>query len=70
MSRKPRLIVPKIPVHITQRGNRREDLFKDDEDKENYIRFFQFYRKKYKVKLYAWCLFDNWVEFIFIIKIW
>jgi putative transposase len=48
MSRKPRLIVPEIPVHITQRGNRREALFKDDEDKESYIRFFLFYRKKYK----------------------
>lgn len=64
MSRKPRLVVPKVPVHITQRGNRKEDIFKDDEDKENYIRFFQFYRKKYKVKLYAWCLMDNHVHFV------
>ena len=66
MSRKPRLIVPKIPVHITQRGNRREDLFKDDEDKESYIRFFQFYRKKYKVKLYAWCLMDSHIHILWL----
>lgn len=64
MSRKPRLVVPKVPVHITQRGNRKEDIFRDDEDKESYIRFFQFYRKKYKVKLYAWCLMDNHVHFV------
>ena len=64
MSRKPRLIVPKIPVHITQRGNKREALFKDDEDKDSYIKFFQFYRKKYKVKLYAWCLMDNHIHFV------
>jgi putative transposase len=64
MSRKPRLIIPKTPVHITQRGNRREDIFRDDEDKEKYIKSFQFYRKKYKVKLYAWCLMDNHVHFV------
>jgi|TARA_B110000259_G_scaffold184349_1_gene231235 putative transposase len=64
MSRKPRLIIPQVPVHITQRGNRKEDIFRDDEDKEKYIRSFQFYRKKYKVKLYAWCLMDNHVHFV------
>jgi putative transposase len=64
MSRKPRLIIPQTPVHITQRGNRRENIFRDDEDKEKYIKSFQFYRKKYKVKLYAWCLMDNHVHFV------
>lgn len=64
MSRKPRLIVPKTPLHITQRGNRKEDLFLDDEDKEKYIRSFLYYRKKYNVKLYAWCLMDNHVHFV------
>ena len=64
MSRKRRLIIPQIPVHITQRGNRREYIFRDDEDKEKYIKSFQFYRKKYKVKLYAWCLMDNYVHFV------
>lgn len=64
MSRKARLVIPQIPVHITQRGNKREDLFRDDEDKEKYIRSFQFYRKKYNIKVYAWCLMDNHVHFV------
>lgn len=56
--------MPKVPVHITQRGNKRENIFRDDEDKEKYIKSFQFYRKKYNVKLYAWCLMDNHVHFV------
>ena len=51
-------------MHITQRGNFRSDVFIDDEDKAYYIRIFQFYKKKYKVKLYAWCLMDNHIHFI------
>jgi putative transposase len=64
MPRIKRLVVPKLPVHVTQRGNRREDIFQDDGDKEYYITLFQLLRKKHKVKLYSWCLMDNHVHFI------
>lgn len=64
MPRHGRIVVPNQPVHITQRGNRRENIFRDDEDKEFYLRAFLKYKKKYKVKLYAWCLMDNHVHFV------
>lgn len=64
MPRHGRIVVPNEPVHITQRGNRRENIFRDDDDKEFYIRSFLKYKKKYKVKLYAWCLMDNHVHFV------
>lgn len=64
MPRQARLVVPNNPVHITQRGNRKENIFRDDADKEFYIRSFLKYKKKYKVKLYAWCLMDNHVHFV------
>ena len=64
MPRKPRIIIPNIPVHVTQRGNRQLNIFHDDMDKEFYMKRFMFYKRKYKVKLYAWCLMDNHVHFV------
>lgn len=64
MPRKPRIIVPNTPMHVTQRGNRKENIFLDDLDKEFYIKAFMKYRKKFKVKLFAWCLMDNHVHFV------
>ena len=48
MPRKARNVVPNTPMHITQRGNRKENIFRDEQDKEFYIRSFMKYRKKYK----------------------
>lgn len=64
MPRQARLVIPGVAMHVTQRGNFRSEVFIDDEDKAYYIRIFQFYKKKFKVKLYAWCLMDNHVHFI------
>ena len=44
MSRQARVVVPNVPLHITQRGNRKENIFLDDEDKEYYMKSFMFYK--------------------------
>ena len=36
MTRLARLIVPGLPHHVTQRGNRREAIFLEDGDQEIY----------------------------------
>lgn len=64
MARQARVIVPNVPVHVTQRGNRKENIFLDDEDKAFYMKSFMFYKKKNRVKLYAWCIMDNHVHFV------
>ena len=64
MPRKAREILLGFPVHVTQRGEGRMNIFLDDRDKEFYLRFFLKLRKQYKVKLYAWCLMDNHVHFV------
>lgn len=53
MPRQARLVIPGVAMHVTQRGNFRSEVFIDDEDKAYYIRIFQFYKKKFKGKLYA-----------------
>jgi len=64
MPRQAREIEVCVPMHITQRGNERKNIFRCNEDKEFYIRNFIFYKKKFRVKLYSWCLMDNHVHFI------
>lgn len=64
MARSPRIVIPKIPVNVTQRGNRQLDIFHDDEDKLFYMKRFMYYKRKYKVKLYAWCLMSNHIHFV------
>ena len=37
MPRMARIVVPDVPHHVTQRGNRREDVFFSDEDRRRYL---------------------------------
>ena len=64
MPRIARVSIPGIPVHVTQRGNYRQNIFKECIDKEFYMNSFLHYKKKFNVKLYAWCLMDNHVHFV------
>lgn len=38
MLRVARTVVAKVPHHLTQRGNRQEDIFLTDDDRELYRR--------------------------------
>ena len=37
MPRMARVVVPGVPHHVTQRGNRREDVFHTDADRQRYL---------------------------------
>jgi len=41
MSRQARVVIPNVPVHVTQRGNRKENIFLDDEDMSDSLYFEQ-----------------------------
>ena len=41
MSRVARVVVPEIPHHITQRGNRQAAIFETDEDRLAFLPFFE-----------------------------
>lgn len=51
--------------HITARGNRRNDIFRDEEDFQVYLMFLEealFHFSHYNYKLIAYCLMDNHVH--------
>jgi putative transposase len=64
MSRLPRVVVPGYPHHIVQRGNRRQTVFFDDQDKETYLEIFSAHATKAGIEIWAYCLMDNHVHFV------
>ncbi|MCR4319882.1 MAG: transposase [Candidatus Brocadiaceae bacterium] len=59
MPRTARVVVPNYIHHITQRGNYRQNIFQDDEDRLRYLSWINEYGKKYNLSLFAYCLMDN-----------
>ena len=64
MPRVARVVVPDCPHHVTQRGNRRTAIFKDEEDQEAYIAFLKKYTEKHELDVWAYCLMTNHVHFV------
>lgn len=59
MARIARVIALRIPHHITQRGNRRQQVFFCDDDYFAYIDLMAQWCEKYLVSIWAWCLIPN-----------
>jgi putative transposase len=64
LPRHARIVLKGIAHHITQRGNYRQSIFSEDGDREKYIELVKKYSRKYKLKIYAYCLMTNHVHFI------
>src|SRR3989337_4422923 len=59
MSRPLRIEYPGAVYHVTSRGNEKKAVFKDDQDRENFIRTLQHVNKRYNWLCHAYCLMDN-----------
>lgn len=64
MPRLARTVCAQVPHHITQRGNRREDIFFTDDDYQAYLDWLKEYADKYKVDILAYCLMTNHLHLI------
>src|SRR3990172_4451456 len=64
MPRIARPVFSGVPHHITQRGNRREDVFFTDEDRLAYLAWMKEYAEKYKVDILAYCLMTNHIHIV------
>jgi putative transposase len=64
MPRIARPVFAGIPHHITQRGNRREDVFFSDADRTAYLAWLRDYSAKYGVQVLAYCLMTNHVHIV------
>lgn len=59
MARPLRIEYPGAVYHITNRGNDKKDIFKDDQDRETFLKILTFVNKRYHWLCHAYCLMDN-----------
>ena len=66
MARLPRIIVPEFPHHVTQRGNRRQRVFMEDDDYALYKDWLARSCRSNSVKVWSYCLMPNHVHLILV----
>ena len=59
MARQPRLILPKQPHLIVQRGNDNQNIFRDEEDHERFLGWLQECARLYRVAVHAYVLMPS-----------
>jgi len=64
MPRIARAIAPGFPHHVVQRGNNREQVFFDREDRRRYLSLLKNYAEKWNSPVLAYCLMDNHVHLL------
>lgn len=64
MARLARLVVPGMPHHITQRGNRRQQTFFNDGDYAAYLELMSQRCRERGVEIWSYCLMPNHVHLI------
>jgi putative transposase len=64
MARLPRMVIPGVPHHITQRGNRRERTFFEDGDYALYLDLLADAGTRYGIEIWSYCLMPNHVHII------
>ena len=66
MARMARVVIPNIPHHVTQRGNRRQQVFFSEADYQCYKNLLAEYCVRDNVKVLAYCLMPNHVHLILV----
>jgi putative transposase len=64
MARLARLVIPGMPHHVTQRGNRRQQTFFCDDDYAAYIELMADWCRQEGVEIWGYCLMPNHVHLI------
>ena len=64
MPRRPRLILPGVPLHLIQRGNNRQLCFFADEDYQAYLGWLKEYAEKSGCAVHSYVLMTNHVHLL------
>lgn len=64
MPRIARAVAVGFPHHVVQRGNNREKVFFEKEDKEKYLSLLKKYSQRWDAPLLAYCLMSNHVHLL------
>jgi putative transposase len=64
MARLARLVIPGLPHHVTQRGNRRQQTFFCEEDYAAYLELMAEWCAERGVEIWAYCLMPNHIHLV------
>ena len=64
MPRRPRVILPEVPLHLIQRGNNRQACFFLDEDYQLYLEWLEEYARESGCAVHAYVLMTNHVHLL------
>ena len=64
MARIARVIAPGFPHHIIQRGNRRQKVFFNEDDYNEYLTLLNGYSHRFKTDVLTYCLMPNHIHLI------
>lgn len=64
MARMARVVVAGVPYHVTQRGNRRQNVFFHADDYRRYVALLRAHCDKWATRIWAYCLMPNHVHLI------
>jgi putative transposase len=64
MPRRPRLVLPNIPLHIIQRGNNRQNCFYAKQDFHLYLEWLEKYAKETGCAVHAYVMMTNHVHLL------
>ncbi|AUI68052.1 transposase [Beggiatoa leptomitoformis] len=64
MPRLARTVFAGISHHITQRGNRRENVFFAEENRQIYLEWLEEYCRRHEVEILAYCLMTNHIHLV------
>jgi putative transposase len=60
----PRVVVPGLPHHVTQRGNNRQDVFFTDDDRRAYLTLLLGQSRRHGLAVRGYCLMSNHVHLV------
>ena len=66
MARLPRVVIPGVPHHITQRGNRRERTFFEEGDYALYLDLLADAAGRAQAQVWSYCLMPNHVHIVLV----
>jgi putative transposase len=64
VARFPRVVIPRVAHHITQRGNARRPVFCDPTDRQTYLQLLAENCRSFHLHLLGYCLMSNHVHLI------
>jgi putative transposase len=64
MPRRPRVVIPGVPHHVTQRGNDRQLVFYSTANRSLYLSFLARHADRYGTRILGYCLMNNHVHLI------